>query len=105
MPPEKLNWEEVYCLPSVVRPITCADQTAPGDSASTRSGTTLCSAVRIGIGTYMPTTWRAATGAGYSQFTMLRRGAVTLIGARLPALFGRSGVRQERTANVEYAWV
>src|SRR5262249_3159814 len=101
IPPEKLNWVETNGLPSLRVPITCADHTAPGPSASTRSGTTWCNALSIGIGTYMPTTCRAATGAGYLQLTMLPSGAVTLIGARLPALLGRPGLRQLRTANVE----
>jgi hypothetical protein len=48
----------------------------------------------------MPTTWRAFTGAGYLQLTMQPSGAVILIGARLPKLFGSSGLRQERIANV-----
>jgi hypothetical protein len=57
--------------------------------------------LRIGIGTYIPTTWRALTGAGYWQLRIEPSGAWTLMGARLPVLLGRSGLRQERIAKVE----
>ncbi len=49
----------------------------------------------------MPTTWRAFSGEGYSALTMQPLGALTLIGASEPWLFGCSGLRQLRTANVE----
>ncbi len=59
-------------------------QTAPDPSARTRSGITCWRAFRIGIGTNMPTTWRAFSGEGYSALTIDPLGAVTLIGASEP---------------------
>ena len=51
-------------------------------------------------GAYMPTTCRALTGTGYSALTMQSAGSLILIGARLPALLGRSGLSTLRTAKV-----
>ena len=48
----------------------------------------------------MPTTWRAVPGIGETALTMLPTGATTLIGARLPWLFGSSGFSTDRTVNV-----
>ncbi len=53
----------------------------------------------------MPTTWRAVQGWGDTALTIDPSGASSLIGARLPKLFGSSGLSTERTVNVVYAWV
>ena len=44
--------------------------------------------------------WRAFTGEGYFAFTTHSSGSFSRIGASEPALFGRSGFSEERTAKV-----
>ena len=74
--------------------------TAPEPSAMACSGFTWASAFSSALGRNMPTTCRAVPGCGSTALTMLPSGASTLIGARLPWLFGISGLSTLRTANV-----
>ena len=73
---------------------------APDPSANILSGITFESAFKIGNGTYIPTTCLALTGTGYFALTIQLPGALTVMGARLPALFGRSGLTTLLTAKV-----
>ena len=86
--------------PSGWLPLICIVHTAPDPSAIAASGRIWASALSSALGRNMPTTWRAVHGCGDTALTMLPSGASTLIGARLPWLFGRSGLSTERTVNV-----
>ena len=74
--------------------------TAPDPSAIADSGAIWASAFSSAFGRNMPTTWRAVPGWGRTALTIDPTGASTLIGARLPWLFGMSGLSTLRTANV-----
>src|SRR5215471_8357845 len=50
-------------------------------------------------GNICPTVWRAATGHGRFTLSTQPSGALTLIGAREPALFGTSGATRHLTPN------
>ena len=91
--------------PSSWLPETCMVHTAPEPSAIACSGLIWASALSSALGRNMPTTWRAVHGCGETALTIEPTGASTRIGARLPWLFGSSGLSTDRTANVVYACV
>ena len=50
-------------------------------------------------GSIWPTVWRAATARGRFTFSKQPSGAVAVIGAKEPALFGTSGATRHLTPN------
>ena len=99
-PPAYVNIAVMNGRPSSSWPLTCMVHTAPEPSAMAWSGLTWASALRSALGRNIPTTWRAVPGWGETALTMLPSGASTLMGARLPWLFGISGLSTLRTAKV-----
>ncbi len=99
-PPAYVNIAVMNGLPSGWLPLTCIVHTAPEPSAIDCSGFSWASALRRALGRNIPTTWRAVHGCGDTAWTIEPTGATTLIGARLPWLFGSSGLSTERTVNV-----
>src|SRR3954454_15868929 len=99
-PPAYVNIAVMKGRPSSWLPDTCIVHTAPLPSAIACSGLIWANAFSSALGRNIPTTCRAVQGCGDTALTMDPNGASTLIGARLPWLFGNSGFNTERTANV-----
>src|SRR3954469_20108391 len=104
-PPAYVNIAVMNGRPSGWLPLTCIVHTAPEPSAIDWSGLICDSAFSSAFGRNMPTTWRAVHGCGETALTMEPTGASTLIGSRLPWLFGSSGLSTARIVNVVYACV
>ena len=100
-PPAYVNIAVMNGLPSSWLPFTCIVHTAPEPSAMAWSGLTWASAFRSALGRNIPTTWRAVPGCGSTALTMLPSGASTLIGARLPWLFGITHCEEIPTSEEE----
>ena len=78
-------------------PKICGFQSDEQPSAGTPPAMTWCRQPNTTSGSIWPTVWRAATGHGRFTFSTQPSGALTVIGASEPALFGTSGATRHFT--------
>src|ERR1700682_2826343 len=80
-------------------PKICGFHSDDAPSAGAPPAITPCRQPETTSGSIWPTVWRAATGQGRFTLSTQPSGALTVIGASDPALFGTSGATRHLTPN------